>query len=352
MEWVSISSGNSAPRRRRRQLSAYRGPPLDLLGAHRRCSTAFNPDGLTSSPMHNKARGHPRSEPQSRTATQPAEHFRSQHWGRSYPRQTVTIRECKPLGHPVLRKIRPHEKTAVSVNPAGAHCPQQLRLPQETRSNGRTCSECRNPRAGYPPAQEIPASALVGLLTSASEVPAFSSRESSQQRLIPYDNGRQKGGTSHMHGHSGGAVPDLHRCSLFVGYPGRISDHQRSLPHKTCTHYAICSLAVKARAPRAYSAASPGETGFSRGKPAASPANLIAGGILPFTSKVLGRAKTQKNEPKASFSPKKDRQASFYLAREPLLPEASKRESSPKPEGLPKIRMLLRPSGQISHSAG
>jgi len=98
--------------------------------------------------------------------------------------------------------------------------------------------------AGYPPSQVTPATALVGLLTSASEVPAFSSRQA-QTNNAHHDNGHKEGGTSHIHGYSGGAVPDLHRSSLFVERPGRTPDHQRSRRQKTVSYYGTDRIFVK-----------------------------------------------------------------------------------------------------------
>ena len=57
---------------------------------------------------------------------------------------------------------------------------------------------------------------LVGLLTSERENPAFSSLPASaagRRQWLP------RGGLLVTLGYSGGAVPDLHRCSLFVGHP-------------------------------------------------------------------------------------------------------------------------------------
>lgn len=80
--------------------------------------------------------------------------------------------------------------------------------------------------AGDLPAQVNPAAVLVGLLTSASEVPAFSSPPGSavSESLATMAVGKEW--DLPMHGHSGGAVPDLHRCSLFVEHPGRMPNHQ------------------------------------------------------------------------------------------------------------------------------
>lgn len=105
--------------------------------------------------------------------------------------------------------------------------------------------------AGYPPSQVLPATALVGLLTSASEVPAFSSRQA-QTNNAHHDNGHKEGGTSHIHGYSGGAVPDLHRSSLFVGYPRGASDHQRSSQHEINRNYDTDQLFVKSRFPQTF----------------------------------------------------------------------------------------------------
>ena len=50
-----------------------------------------------------------------------------------------------------------------------------------------------------------------------------------QSRSATRDNGLKTGRSFLALGYSGGAIPDSHRSSLFVGTSAEVTDHQRTL---------------------------------------------------------------------------------------------------------------------------